>query len=577
MDFKKIILPAVALSLSAGMAVAATNAPMRKAAAPDYKAGPMRIADPNEEDPTETWTVIGEGMLRDDIISTFYFSNTFDEFPVQIAESNQNPGRYRVLDPYANYHGGGNYLCPNHDHFFTIDATDPDHVWIEKGCLGINIDGQEYVIWSVAAHEYLDELGDWEEIEKREGKCWGVLRDGAITFPANRLLTWYLVPPYDEEGNFVNDLDGKWTFPGTWKLSNSHGMFRVKLPGAPDYDVTITEMAPTAYGDNKFDINFQSRWGEDVAYMRVGMVIDETTTGPAATALLESLNNGGGKMIDDSTADMFGNITWSLPHQGDGRFVVIAVPFNDKNEPKTPVYLQTEISLILGEWREASTQVDYTEAIFCDFEAKAALFDPYYDINEETFKSTIQVNMGKKGMFRLVDPYKNYSWALEYDDTHRYYMVINAVDPEFVHIERMDEGVGFDLIGTKMHPWSRANRALTSQHKTKDQVKREGTAGRFDTEEGTITMPEESMLLEFAAAVGTFYYANNNGGFKIQLTPEAYELWEEAAATDGIEGAIYDSEAPAVIYNLQGVKVDGTTPGVYVERRGNVARKIVVK
>lgn len=37
-----------------------------------------------------------------------------------------------------------------------------------------------------------------------------------------------------------------------------------------------------------------------------------------------------------------------------------------------------------------------------------------------------------------------------------------------------------------------------------------------------------------------------------------------------------DYDGPAVYYNLQGIQVDTPTPGVYIERRGNSARKVIV-
>lgn len=45
-------------------------------------------------------------------------------------------------------------------------------------------------------------------------------------------------------------------------------------------------------------------------------------------------------------------------------------------------------------------------------------------------------------------------------------------------------------------------------------------------------------------------------------------------AVDGIEA---DNDAPATYYNLQGVKVAGDQPGVYVRRQGSMASKVIVK
>lgn len=47
---------------------------------------------------------------------------------------------------------------------------------------------------------------------------------------------------------------------------------------------------------------------------------------------------------------------------------------------------------------------------------------------------------------------------------------------------------------------------------------------------------------------------------------------------DGIEGVLVaDSNAPAVYYNLQGVQVQNPSRGLYIERRGQTARKVYIK
>ena len=45
---------------------------------------------------------------------------------------------------------------------------------------------------------------------------------------------------------------------------------------------------------------------------------------------------------------------------------------------------------------------------------------------------------------------------------------------------------------------------------------------------------------------------------------------------NAVESIEYGSDAPAVYYNLQGVEVANPQNGIYIERRGNVARKVVI-
>ncbi len=46
--------------------------------------------------------------------------------------------------------------------------------------------------------------------------------------------------------------------------------------------------------------------------------------------------------------------------------------------------------------------------------------------------------------------------------------------------------------------------------------------------------------------------------------------------SSGLEVINYDQDAPAVYYNLQGIQVDNPRGGVFIERRGNTARRVLI-
>lgn len=54
----------------------------------------------NAED--ETWKPIGNGQIRDDIVTKSYILSGFYEFDVEMQESEQTPGRYRLVNAYKN-------------------------------------------------------------------------------------------------------------------------------------------------------------------------------------------------------------------------------------------------------------------------------------------------------------------------------------------------------------------------------------------------------------------------------------------------------------------------------------------
>ncbi len=85
---------------------------------------------------------------------------------------------------------------------------------------------------------------------------------------------------------------------------------------------------------------------------------------------------------------------------------------------------------------------------------------------------------------------------------------------------------------------------------------------------------------------GNLYIAGRSALQVYALPREAEETVTPAASTQtikvmtGVESALVDeaSDAPAVYYNLQGIQVDPArvVPGVYIERRGNISRKVVI-
>lgn len=54
-------------------------------------------------------------------------------------------------------------------------------------------------------------------------------------------------------------------------------------------------------------------------------------------------------------------------------------------------------------------------------------------------------------------------------------------------------------------------------------------------------------------------------------------MYFEALDSDAIEGIGVDNNTPAVYYNLQGVKVENPSKGIYVVKQGNKTSKVVVK
>lgn len=83
-------------------------------------------------------------------------------------------------------------------------------------------------------------------------------------------------------------------------------------------------------------------------------------------------------------------------------------------------------------------------------------------------------------------------------------------------------------------------------------------------------------VFSFSEAFPGAVCAMTNDTFtKLTLSTEAIDL---VASTSGVaEIADEDADAPVEFYNLQGVKVSGNEPGLYIRRQGKKATKVIVK
>jgi hypothetical protein len=58
----------------------------------------------------------------------------------------------------------------------------------------------------------------------------------------------------------------------------------------------------------------------------------------------------------------------------------------------------------------------------------------------------------------------------------------------------------------------------------------------------------------------------------------SYVVIDVNGTVTGVENISVDNEnAPVEFFNLNGVRVSGTTPGLYIRRQGNKATKVVVR
>ena len=169
----------------------------------------------------DTWTNLGKALYRDGFIAGYYSSVQPLEYEVDILENDQNPGYFRLVNPYGaayGYNEPGDY-DEDQDYYLDIHAEDPDAVWIPVHKSNMHWSDGYFYMGSLAGY-YISQGSTLDE-QKEAGNT-GTFKDGIITFPEKKLLCG--------EENYNN---------GALYLANSLTSFRVVMPGISLADYTI--------------------------------------------------------------------------------------------------------------------------------------------------------------------------------------------------------------------------------------------------------------------------------------------------------------------------------------------------
>lgn len=558
-----------AAAFLAAVAMTADAAPVKRVQRPDEPtydvAGKVTAAEPE----METWSDIGEGILRDDVL-TFIYVYPNVEFSVKVQESDQHPGRYRIRNAYEKHPllpqilpSGVSY---DKEHYMIINACDPEHVYIEPSWMGCytgyvtrtddpkhrDDEGyQEGAIWSMAGDYNLENVNQFtpEEYEKIVGK----LRDGAITFPPGTVL----FQPW--EPCMVND-NGEPYFVYMWNTTNASGMFRLKLPDAPDVDVKIELLGQTP---DEEGVEYELTLQEDIAKIRVALI-----QGDDVASAVEKIKAG-----DIDYTEITASGRYTFPYFKDGLYTLVCVPYTEDGVARYESFLSRTYDFYEGEWKKMGTAT-HTEGILCDSEMRAYGFE----LSRDTYEVRIEENVKTPGLYRLVNaygpPYINAN-EQNYDFTKNYYIEIDGTDPSRVSLRMTDDCIGLE-IGSygPLRVWSKADRLKVNEGMTNEEIDEweldNGPVWGWVDSNNTIKFPRNSLLLNFAfIRPETWYWANRQGEFAIKLPN----------TIDAVATIDTDVDAPVEYYTIDGMKVNGAelAPGLYVVRQGARSWKQMVK
>lgn len=174
----------------------------------------------------EVFKSLGMGLYTDDIVGPM-FGAPCVTYEVEIQESEENPGKYRLVNPYgeAYPHNEPGDWDDSQDYYLTIHAENPDQVYFDMQPLGLDWGMGMMYAYSYAA--YLMDQGKTVE-EVVAAQQFGTLKDGVITFPVKSLF--FYMPDYSNSLYYAN----------------TTGEFKVVLPGAVSEDSGSTPATTTS-------------------------------------------------------------------------------------------------------------------------------------------------------------------------------------------------------------------------------------------------------------------------------------------------------------------------------------------
>ena len=246
------------------------------------------------------------GVFRDDAISSLLGIEP-PTFEVKIQKSVVEEGKYRILNPYKawadEYAEKNEATYDGADHYWVINATDPDYVYFEPCETGVDLGLGAVTATSFVAN-YLSQGVTLDKIKVAKPELFGKLEKGVITMPAKSLLLL---------------MGDKGYYGGT------NGLFSVALPGnvIADYRVEAAYKGRfTDANDNDF-AQVTMTLSNDVAKVKYALV-------PASSDLNATVSG----IIDGSVAseEVSASGDVQVPFDETGKYVLVMVMYNANDE-----------------------------------------------------------------------------------------------------------------------------------------------------------------------------------------------------------------------------------------------------
>lgn len=191
-----------------------------------------------------------------------------------------------------------------------------------------------------------------------------------------------------------------------------------------------------------------------------------------------------------------------------------------------------------------------------------------FNVSDESLEANLQRNVQNPHIIRLVDPFANskYNRSNKHNCGLLHYITINASDPNCIYVQEGPIGVDYGYGLARLS--STAEYYLGAGFDWKEIV--ELGAGAVLSKDNILSFPGESLIFSCLKYDNGDWYTIENADTSIKL-PADFDLL-------GVSDVTVDdnADAPARIYNLQGIPVNNPEAGqVYIVVRGNRSTKVI--
>ncbi len=259
---------------------------------------------------SEWKTMDGKATYREALLTSLYGAPELT-YEVDIQESVVTPGRYRLVNAYTENNAFGEeygyfFTFTDGDHYITIDATDPDFVYLDDTFYtgAYYTEDGEILFFSYVMY-YVMNGYSVDYVKQGAPELFGTLKDGVITMPAGSMIA---------------------QVGGDLYLTDGDGRFAVALPGSKltDYTSSFTYTGRLTDTNNDDYAQGTISFGDDVASAKYYVAAD----GDDIDAIIDAINEG---ELDANTVTESG-ISVSVQLSETGYYYMVVVTYDANGE-----------------------------------------------------------------------------------------------------------------------------------------------------------------------------------------------------------------------------------------------------